>query len=187
MELISKNTSTEFQYPINELIKNRKSIRAFKDQPIETEKINSLFEAVRWAPSSVNEQPWLYVYATKDQHPELWKQLFDALNEGNKLWAKEIPLFILSLVRTVYSGNDRINTSAQHDLGLANAFLCCPPWIAGTSNGWIQQGDDSFKNQYSSVFGTWSCYCSRISGKSKNPTGKFATTRIVTTHQNAAK
>ena len=62
--------SSEFESDILELIKERRSRRAFSDQPVEPEKIKSLFEAARWAPSSLNEQPWLYIYATKGQ--ELW-------------------------------------------------------------------------------------------------------------------
>ena len=67
--------SQHIEHPVTDLIKNRKSVRAFSTSPIEQIKINSLFEATRWAPSSTNEQPWIYIYATKDQ-PELWNKLF---------------------------------------------------------------------------------------------------------------
>lgn len=110
------------EYPVTDLIKNRKSIRAFSPEPIEQEKINSLFEATRWAPSSTNEQPWVFIYATKDQ-PELWNKLFDALNEGNKLWAKDAPLLILSLARKNFTHYPGANAHALYDLGAANAFL----------------------------------------------------------------
>jgi nitroreductase len=115
-------TSSEAAYPVTELIQKRRSIRAFLDKPVESEKIYSLFEATRWAPSSSNEQPWIYVYATKDQ-PTLWNTLFEALNEGNKIWAKDAPLIILGLARKTFVRNDRENTYALYDLGAANAFL----------------------------------------------------------------
>src|SRR5258706_26103 len=114
--------SSEFESDILEIIKTRRSRRAFISKPIEAEKIKSLFEAARWAPSSVNEQPWAYVYATVDQ-PELWNKIFDALNESNKIWAKDAPLFIVSLARKYYSKNERPNSSAKYDVGAANAFL----------------------------------------------------------------
>ncbi len=66
--------SANIEYPVSALIRQRRSIRAFADTPIEPEKIFSLFEATRWAPSSSNEQPWMYIYATKEQ-PELWNML----------------------------------------------------------------------------------------------------------------
>ena len=114
--------SNQIEYPISELIKNRRSPRAFSNQPIEPEKIYSLFEATRWAPSSTNEQPWLYIYATHDQQM-LWEKLFECLNEGNKLWAKDAPLLILSLARKNFSRFPGANAHAMYDLGGANSFL----------------------------------------------------------------
>ena len=114
--------SNQFEYPILDLIKNRKSTRSFSVQPIEPERISSLFEATRWAPSSTNEQPWVYMYATRDQS-ELWDKMFTCLNEGNKIWAKDAPLLILSLARKNFSRFSGANTYAMYDLGGANSFL----------------------------------------------------------------
>ena len=115
-------TSNQFEHPILELIKNRKSTRAFSTRAIEPERISSLFEATRWAPSSTNEQPWLFIYATHDQ-TELWNILFGCLNEGNKIWAKDAPLLILSLARKNFTHFSGVNTYAMYDLGGANSFL----------------------------------------------------------------
>lgn len=40
------------------LVKQRTSVRDFTDKPIEKEKFDYIFEAVRLAPSAVNFQPW---------------------------------------------------------------------------------------------------------------------------------
>jgi nitroreductase len=114
--------SVDVHYPISELIRNRRSIRAFSSRPVEQAKIYSLFEATRWAPSSVNEQPWIFIYATKEQ-PELWAKMVDSLNEGNKQWAKDAPLLILSLARKNFTRFASPNAHALYDLGGANAFL----------------------------------------------------------------
>lgn len=114
--------SHEFHFPVFDLIQKRRSIRAFSDAPIGQEKINSLFEATRWAPSSTNEQPWVFIYATRDQH-SLWQKLFEPLDEGNKIWAKDAPLLILSLARKNFSNYPGPNAHALYDLGGANAFL----------------------------------------------------------------
>jgi nitroreductase len=114
--------SSEFHSPILDVIQQRRSRRAYSDKPVEGEKIQSLFEAARWAPSSVNEQPWLYIYATKDQ-PDLWGKIFESLNDSNKVWVTHAPLLIVSLVRKNHIRNDRPNLSARYDLGGANAFL----------------------------------------------------------------
>lgn len=114
--------SNQIEYPVTDVIEQRRSRRAYSSQPIETEKIHSLFEAARWAPSSMNEQPWSYLYATRDQ-PELWNKLLDTLNESNRVWAMHAPLLILSMARTTLIRNGAINGSARYDVGAANAFL----------------------------------------------------------------
>lgn len=113
--------STDVASPILEVIKKRRSRRAFSDKPVEPEKIHSLFEAARWAPSSLNEQPWFYIYATRNQ--ELWHKIFEALKEGNKIWARHAPLLISSFARKNFIRFDSPNPSARYDLGAANAFL----------------------------------------------------------------
>lgn len=122
MQTITFETSTELESPVLDIIKTRKSKRAYSTKPVEAEKIKSLFEAAKWAPSSMNDQPWLYIYATKDQ-PDLWSKIFEPLNESNKVWAKEAPLLVASLARRYFSLNGKPNGSAKYDLGAANAFL----------------------------------------------------------------
>lgn len=114
--------SDQFEYPILDLIKNRKSTRSFSAQAIEPARITSLFEATRWAPSSTNEQPWVYLYATREQ-TEFWQVLFSCLNEGNQIWAKDAPLLILSLARRNFTRFSGVNEYAMYDLGGANSFL----------------------------------------------------------------
>ena len=55
-EQISSNLLTKY-------VQSRRSIRIFKDKPVEKEKIAAIFEAVRFAPSGMNAQPvkWLVV------------------------------------------------------------------------------------------------------------------------------
>lgn len=122
MQNFEMKKSSQIEHPVLDLIKNRRSPRAFLDKPVPQETIHSLFEATRWAPSSTNEQPWIYIYATRDQ-PELWNLMFEPLNEGNKIWAKDAPLLILSLARKNFSRYPGANAHAMYDLGGANSFL----------------------------------------------------------------
>jgi nitroreductase len=119
---IETRTSSEIEFSVMDAIKRRKSLRAYADKPVEDEKIKSLFEAARWAPSAVNEQPWAYLYATKEQG-ELYHKLWETLNDGNKVWAKNAPVLILSMARKNFTMNGNPNGVAKYDLGQANAFL----------------------------------------------------------------
>lgn len=122
METKAKQKSAQIEYPVSDLIQNRRSTRVFRDEHISDEKIFSLFEATRWAPSSVNEQPWLYLYA-KPEQVELWMSMMEPLSEGNKEWVKDARLLILSLARKKFSRNGLENFYAMYDLGGANAML----------------------------------------------------------------
>ncbi|HOV64344.1 MAG TPA: nitroreductase family protein [Spirochaetia bacterium] len=44
-----------------EAIERRKSVRAFKHNPIQQEKLNNILEAGRIAPSAKNRQPWRFI------------------------------------------------------------------------------------------------------------------------------
>ena len=44
-----------------ELLKSRRSIRAYKPDPIPDKYIQKIIEAARWAPSGGNSQPWEFV------------------------------------------------------------------------------------------------------------------------------
>ncbi|MBF0143142.1 MAG: nitroreductase [Magnetococcales bacterium] len=43
---------------IREAIRQRHSVRAFRDEPVSRETLTALLEVARWSPSGVNSQPW---------------------------------------------------------------------------------------------------------------------------------
>ncbi len=106
------------EFPIAEIIAKRWSPRAFLDKPIEKEKILSLFEAARWAPSAYNEQPWRFIAATKDDSYDYTKML-SCLVDANQAWAKAAPLLLILVVKRDFDFNGKPNRWAQHDCGLA--------------------------------------------------------------------
>ena len=63
--MIEKEASND--YPIHDLLKKRWSSRAFAERVVEKDKLFSLLEAARWAPSSYNEQPWRFLAATREE------------------------------------------------------------------------------------------------------------------------
>jgi len=65
------------------------------ERPVEPDKLRSVLEAARWAPSSRNEQPWAYLVATRED-PESYERLFGVLME-RRAWAQKVPVLILTL------------------------------------------------------------------------------------------
>jgi nitroreductase len=105
------------RYPVHELIQKRWSPRAFSDRPVEPDKLLSLLEAARWAPSSYNFQPWNFIIATKD-NPSEYSRLLNVLVEFNQGWAKQAPVLIIAVAK-VLNDDGKVNRHAFHDVGLA--------------------------------------------------------------------
>lgn len=118
--MANKRASTD--YPIHDLLARRWSPYAFDERPVSDADLCSLFEAVRWAPSSYNEQPWRYIIATKDD-PGQYQQLLSCLVDANQAWAKAAPVLALGVVSLKFSYNGEDNRAAVHDLGLAAGNL----------------------------------------------------------------
>ena len=117
---MDKTAQTE--YPIQDLLARRWSPRAFANRSVETEKIGSLFEAARWAPSCYNAQPWRFIVATKDD-PEQFEQLLSCLVEFNQSWARQAPVLVLTSARSSFELDNKPNAHAWHDVGLATQNL----------------------------------------------------------------
>lgn len=117
------NNPAATDYEIDPLLKKRWSPYAISDKKVEQAKINSLFEAARWAPSSFNEQPWKIIYATKE-NSEQYKKLADLLAEGNA-WAKNAYMLMLICAEPNFAHNGKENRNHQYDAGAAiqNLFL----------------------------------------------------------------
>src|SRR5438034_1281432 len=105
-------------YPIEEILRRRWSPRAFSERMVETEKLKSLFEAVRWAPSSFNEQPWSFIVATKQKQEE-HARLLSCLVEKNQQWARLAPVLMVSIAKLNFEKTGKPNRHAFHDVGLA--------------------------------------------------------------------
>src|SRR2546425_12923585 len=110
------------EYPITEILRRRWSPRAFSDRIVEPEKLQSLFEAARWAPSSFNEQPWYFVMATKEK-PEEHARLLSCLAESNQRWARRAPVLMVSVAKLNFDRTGKPNRHAFYDVGMAAGKL----------------------------------------------------------------
>ncbi len=61
-----------------DLVKQRRSIRRFKPDPIPDEFVDKIIEVARWAPSGLNSQPWEFI-VVKNQ--ELKDSIVQLINE----------------------------------------------------------------------------------------------------------
>jgi nitroreductase len=106
---------------VHELIAGRWSPRAFSDRPISPEDMQTLFESASLAPSSMNEQPWRFVYAHRGE--PLFRDFVACLNPNNAVWAEKAAVLLLSYASLIHERNQRPNRFALHDTGSANTLL----------------------------------------------------------------
>ncbi|MFC1756656.1 nitroreductase family protein [Patescibacteria group bacterium] len=119
---------------IEQVIKNRRSVRVFSDQKINQETLEKILEAGNWAPSHCNTQSWKFIIVD-DQ--EIKNKIFE---NGSAPVIKSAPYGILVLYNKSDSDNleylDWIQSSSAaiqnmlltiHDLGLGACWVCHLP------------------------------------------------------------
>jgi nitroreductase len=109
-------------YPIEPLLQQRWSPRAFAERAVEPAKLLRLWEAARWSASCTNQQPWYFIVATKED-PVEYTRLLSCLRENNQQWASSAPVLMVSVAKLAFDMNGQPNRYAFHDVGLAVANL----------------------------------------------------------------
>lgn len=109
-------------HPIHPLLQKRWSPRAFGPDLLPAADLHVLFEALRWAPSASNEQPWAFLVATRDD-PANFEPLLACLNPGNQVWARQAPLLLVTVARRDLAAKPQPNRTALYDLGTSIAYL----------------------------------------------------------------
>lgn len=122
-------------------ILHRWSPRSFADREVSLADLQRIFEAVRWSPSSMNEQPWRYLVGLRGT--ETHEKIFAALEGTNKEWAGKAPVLLLSVTKAKFSRHDFPNGSAIHDLGMANAALALQATTLGLSTHFMAGYDQA--------------------------------------------
>lgn len=73
-----------------EAIRERRSVRKYRDEPVEQEKLGAVLEACRWSPSAGNRQPWEIIIV---DDPEVKGKLAELALE--QMWMKTAPVIMV--------------------------------------------------------------------------------------------
>ena len=110
------------------MVRARRNVRQYTDQPIASEDLERILEAGRRAPSSMNWQPWDFVVVTDREQ----------LVELAKVWqgARHVPgsAATIALVASVPE-DDRHRDWMQYDLGQATANIMLTAADLGIGSG----------------------------------------------------
>jgi nitroreductase len=117
------------EHDVDPLFVNRWSPRSMAGEPLAEEEFLPLFEAARWAPSSRNEQPWRFCYATRDG--DAWETFLSLPYGRNRRWAKDAAVLavICSKRRFDYDGSH----NAYHSFDTGAAWMSLA--LEGTRRG----------------------------------------------------
>jgi nitroreductase len=106
---------------LHPIVAERWSPRSFDgNAEISIPDLTGILEAARWAPSSMNSQPWRFVIARRGDHR--FAQMIDAMSGFNKVWSPRASAFVLVMAVTTQADGS-VRTGALYDAGLAASLL----------------------------------------------------------------
>ena len=118
---------------INPLFVQRWSPRAYTGEEIPDSVLFSAFEAARWAPSSINSQPWRFLYSKR--HSASWDTFLHLLNPNNRLWAEKASALIVVVSKKTVIGRDgQLRESRTHSFDTGAAWQNFA--LQATEAGW---------------------------------------------------
>ena len=118
------------QEPINELLQQRWSPRAFSGAGIDDATMIKILEAGRWAPSAFNAQPWRYIVARREDEAAFAKMV-DCLMPGNQAWAVNAAALAIVCVQKKQNDDGSYNPMPYYNVGLSVAQMV----VEAASNG----------------------------------------------------
>lgn len=135
-------TGRAAEAPVERMFPDRWSPRAFTDEALPPDVLDTFFEAARWAPSAFNAQPWRFLYALRGD--EQWELFLGLLAEFNRIWAQRAAalVFVVSQGNFRMPGSDRDTPSYSHsfDAGAAWANFA----LQASLSGWAAHGMTGF-------------------------------------------
>lgn len=105
------------EFPIFPLLLNRCSSRAMSGEIVSDQEIMTIFEAGKWAQSSFNEQPWRFVYVTRNDSQ--WNDFFQLLVPVNQEWAKNAWALVVVLSSKIFAKTGELSPTHSYDTGAA--------------------------------------------------------------------
>lgn len=108
-------------YQVDPLFIERWSPRAFDPAAdVPDEVLKAGFEAARWAPSSMNAQPWRFVYAKRGSAE--WQALLDSTLDRTQVWLKNAAVIVYVVSRKLLALGDKEIPSPTFAFDAGSAF-----------------------------------------------------------------
>ena len=115
------------------VIRNRFSVRNFKNEPVPKEMIMEIMEMVRQAPSAVNYQPWHFIIVTQKQNLEMLARAYP------RPWFLSAPVVIAACINHRESWK-RVRDNKDYgdvDVAIAVDHLTLAATAKGLGTCWV--------------------------------------------------
>ncbi len=119
-----------------EVIKSRRSVRAFTREEVSEEEVEKLIDAARWAPSAGNLQPWEFIVVRK---PEIKRKL--SIAALHQTFIEEAPVVIVVCANQMRSGRGYgargIHLYCLQDTAAAIQNMLLAAYALGLATCWV--------------------------------------------------
>lgn len=127
--MIKGSDKRKADHSINPLFVDRWSPRSMTGEALTEADLLPLFEAARWAPSSMNLQPWRFLYALRgDPHWDLYMSLLADMNRG---WAQQAGALVVVVSNNWNEVRDMPSPTHSLDTGAAWQNFALQAWQMG--------------------------------------------------------
>jgi nitroreductase len=115
-----------------ELVKRRYSCRNYQPTSVEQEKLDYILECVRFAPSAVNKQPWMFRIVKNEADKKKLQECY------NREWFATAPMYIIC---SILHDEEWVRSDGKHhgdiDIAIAVEHLCLAATEQGLATCWV--------------------------------------------------
>jgi len=127
---------------IFQVIRDRRSIRKYKETPVEREKVEQVLDAARLAPSWKNMQCWRFLVLTDSEKKEAMLSAFADDNPGKKAFL-QAPVAIVVCANPAESDLSHGIEYFVADAAIAFEHLCLAAHALGLGTCWMGLFDEA--------------------------------------------
>ena len=115
-----------------DLVKQRYSCRSYQAKSVEQAKLDYVMECVRFAPSAVNKQPWMFRIISSETDKAKLQECY------NREWFNTAPMYIIC---SILHDEEWVRKDGKHhgdiDIAIAVEHLCLAATEQGLATCWV--------------------------------------------------
>ena len=132
INVVTNNMIQKEQIKFLDLVKQRYSCRNYQEKSVEQDKLDYIMECVRFAPSAVNKQPWMFRIVMDEEEKKLLHGCY------RREWLQTAPMYIIC---SILHDEEWVRFDGKHhgdiDIAIAVEHLCLAATEQGLATCWV--------------------------------------------------